>query len=126
MQIYQPWGLGTLPWHFSPERGRLKDDKSSKREARQFLLVGQESLDSDEVRLLQFKTTWTGIIDEWAGRFFDELDYSREARNAVVFKEQMAALEGIKVPDVFPELCSQEVLTTAWVEGKRFPSLQAW
>lgn len=67
---------------------------------------------------LQFKTHWTGIIDEWAGRFFHELDYSREARNATIFQKQMEKLEGITVPMVYHELCSQEVLTTAWVKGE--------
>lgn len=67
---------------------------------------------------MQFETHWTGIIDEWAGRFFHELDYSREARNAVVFAKQMEQLEGITVPDVYQDLCSQEVLTTAWVAGQ--------
>ena len=67
--------------------------------------------------MLQYKTHWTGIIDEWAGRFFHELDYSREAQNAIVFKKEMAQLEGITVPEVYEGLCSQEVLTTAWVKG---------
>ena len=65
----------------------------------------------------QYETTWTGIIDEWAARFYFELDYEREAVNAVTFKRQMAGLKGITVPDVYMDLSSQEVLTTAWVDG---------
>lgn len=59
-----------------------------------------------------------GLIDEWAQRFFHELDYEREARSAVQFKEQMKHLEGITVAPVYSELTSGEVLTTAWVQGK--------
>lgn len=67
---------------------------------------------------VQFKTQWLGIIDEWAVRFYHEMDYYREARNAMRFKEQMHELEGITVPHVYEDLCTQEVLTTAWVEGE--------
>ena len=62
-------------------------------------------------------TDWVGLIDEWAGRFFVELDYEAEAHNAAVFKAQMAQLEGITVAEVLPALSSREVLTTDWVSG---------
>ncbi len=58
-----------------------------------------------------------GLIDEWATRFFQELDYEREARNAAVFRDQMASLGGITVAEVYENLTSREVLTTAWVQG---------
>ena len=67
---------------------------------------------------LQVSTDWVGLIDEWAGRFFYELDYEREARSAVQFKEQMADLGGITVAPVYSELTSGEILTTAWVQGR--------
>jgi aarF domain-containing kinase len=62
-------------------------------------------------------TDWVGVIDEWAGRFFHELDYVREANTAKTFKLQMAPLEGITVPEVVMPLTTREVLTTQWVEG---------
>ena len=67
----------------------------------------------------QVTTDWAGLIDEWAGRFFAELDYEAEARNAAVFKRQMAQLEGITVAEVLPALSSRTVLTTDWVSGAR-------
>ena len=66
---------------------------------------------------MQVSTDWVGLIDEWAARFFAELDYEAEAASALQFKAEMAQLEGIVVPDVFIELTSPSVLTTAWVEG---------
>lgn len=63
-------------------------------------------------------TDWVALIDEWALRFFHELDYRREARNSVIFAEQMAHLEGITVCEVFPKLSTRDVLTTAWVQGE--------
>ena len=34
----------------------------------------------------QVSTDWVGLIDEWARRFFHELDYDREARSAMQFQ----------------------------------------
>ena len=67
---------------------------------------------------MQVSTDWVGLIDEWAQRFFHELDYDREARSAILFKQQMEHLEGITVAPVYSELTSGEVLTTAWVQGE--------
>ena len=58
-----------------------------------------------------------GLIDEWATRFFHELDYEREAQNGMTFKEQMADLDGIVVADVYQDLSNKEVLTTVWMQG---------
>jgi hypothetical protein len=35
-------------------------------------------------------TDVVALLDEWAARFFEELDYVREARNADLFAQQMA------------------------------------
>ncbi|CAL8467304.1 g6841 [Coccomyxa elongata] len=67
----------------------------------------------------EISTDWVGLIDEWATRFFQELDYEREARNAAVFRDQMASLGGITVAEVYENLTSREVLTTAWVQGEK-------
>ena len=65
----------------------------------------------------QVRTNWVGLIDEWATRFFHELDYEREAQNGMTFKEQMAGLDGIVVADVYQEFSNKTVLTTVWVQG---------
>ena len=67
---------------------------------------------------VQVRTNWVGLIDEWATRFFHELDYEREAQNGMTFKEQMAHLDGIVVADVYQQLSNKEVLTTVWVQGQ--------
>ncbi|KAL3139585.1 hypothetical protein ABBQ38_003904 [Trebouxia sp. C0009 RCD-2024] len=67
----------------------------------------------------QVRTNWVGLIDEWATRFFHELDYEREAQNGMTFKEQMAGLDGIVVADVYQDLSNKEVLTTVWVQGEK-------
>ena len=65
----------------------------------------------------QVSTDWVGLIDEWALRFFAELDYESEAANAATFKAQMAQLPGITVAEVLPGLSTREVLATEWVQG---------
>ena len=66
---------------------------------------------------MQVSTDWVGLIDEWARRFFAELDYEAEGATALQFQREMAQLEGIVVPQVFMDLTTRSVLTTAWVEG---------
>lgn len=42
-------------------------------------------------------TDWLGVIDNWAVRFFHEMDYMREADTADIFRGHMAPLSGILV-----------------------------
>jgi hypothetical protein len=35
---------------------------------------------------LQVKTDWASLIDNWAVRFLHEMDYTREAANAELFR----------------------------------------
>ena len=44
---------------------------------RRFLPITQERVDI------------VGLLDEWAARFFEELDYVREGNNATRFAEEM-------------------------------------
>lgn len=74
----------------------------------------------------QVRTNWVGLIDEWATRFFHELDYEREAQNGMLFKEQMASLDGIVVADVYQHLSNKQVLTTVWVQGQSFCITHMW
>lgn len=40
-------------------------------------------------RFPNIKTDVVGLLDEWAARFFEELDYVREGNNATKFAQQM-------------------------------------
>ena len=68
-------------------------------------------------RAVQVTTDWVGLIDEWAARFFDELDYRTEASNALKFAKQMEGLDGITVSVPRVQLTNRTVLTTDWVQG---------
>lgn len=38
----------------------------------------------------QIPTDFVALLDEWAARFFEELDYIREGNNGTIFAQQMA------------------------------------
>lgn len=57
------------------------------------------------VRGLQIATDVVGLVDEWAARFFEELDYINEGENATRFAEQMR----VDLPQVSSSLSSRFV-----------------
>lgn len=70
-------------------------------------------------------TDFRDVLDTWARRFFDELDYMQEGRNAIRFAEDMKALKNVRVPRVYMEYTSRKVLTTEWVEGEKLSDSRA-
>nr|PNR54038.1 hypothetical protein PHYPA_007714 [Physcomitrium patens] len=67
----------------------------------------------------------TGLLDSWAFRFFDELDYVNEAHNAIQFLENMNSLPQVTVPEMFLKYTSRKVLTSAWVVGDKLSDSNA-
>ncbi|XP_075515923.1 protein ACTIVITY OF BC1 COMPLEX KINASE 3, chloroplastic-like [Primulina tabacum] len=57
------------------------------------------------------------LIDEFARRVFQELNYVQEGQNARRFKKLYADKEDVLVPDIFWDYTSGKVLTMEWVEG---------
>ncbi|KAJ7979672.1 Protein kinase [Quillaja saponaria] len=61
-----------------------------------------------------------GLVDEWAARFFEELDYVNEGENGILFAEMMRKdLPQVVVPKTYRKYTSRKVLTTGWVEGEK-------
>lgn len=65
------------------------------------------------------RSNLVALLDNWASRFFDELDYVREGENAIQFSKNMESLPNIVVPAVYMQYTSRKVLTTRWVEGEK-------
>ncbi|KAG5059855.1 hypothetical protein JHK87_000884 [Glycine soja] len=65
------------------------------------------------------------LIDEFARRVFQELNYVQEGQNARRFKKLYADKEDICVPDVFWDYTSAKVLTMEWVEGVKLNEQEA-
>ncbi|KAL9395303.1 hypothetical protein Peur_009556 [Populus x canadensis] len=57
------------------------------------------------------------LIDEFARRVYQELNYVQEGQNARRFKKLYADREDILVPDIFWDYTSGKVLTMEWVDG---------
>ncbi|XP_022964160.1 uncharacterized protein LOC111464268 [Cucurbita moschata] len=61
-----------------------------------------------------------GLVDEWAARFFEELDYVNEGENGTRFAEMMRKdLPQVVVPKTYQKYTSRKVLTTGWIDGEK-------
>lgn len=96
-------------------------------------------------RYLQARSDFVGLVDETVGRMFEEVDYTREGRNA----ERFAALyatnssdhskgggkikrktggggkAGVKVPAIFWNQTTRRVLTMEWIDGIKLTDHEA-
>lgn len=69
------------------------------------------------------------LVDSWAVRFLEEMDYTMEANNADRFAKEMAKHKSlgsaIKVPSVYRDMTTRYVLVTQWVDGEKASNLEA-
>jgi aarF domain-containing kinase len=66
------------------------------------------------------------LLDEWAARFFEELDYVREGNNATRFADLIREdLPQVVVPETYEKFTSRRVLTTQWLDGEKLSQSQA-
>jgi predicted unusual protein kinase regulating ubiquinone biosynthesis (AarF/ABC1/UbiB family) len=63
------------------------------------------------------------IADEIAERFIEELDYRIELTNQMEFAEHYRGHPFFRVPEVFPELSTERVLTMEMVHGRRWDEI---
>ncbi|GAB2300490.1 Protein ACTIVITY OF BC1 COMPLEX KINASE 3, chloroplastic [Dionaea muscipula] len=57
------------------------------------------------------------LVDEFARRVYQELNYVQEGQNARRFKKLYADKEDVIVPDIFWDYTSAKVLTMEWIDG---------
>lgn len=60
-----------------------------------------------------------GIMDEFATRIFEEMDYTQEGRNAERFAELYGSLPDIYIPRIYWQYTSRRVLTMEWIHGTK-------
>uniref|UniRef100_A0A5B7BC63 Protein kinase domain-containing protein n=1 Tax=Davidia involucrata TaxID=16924 RepID=A0A5B7BC63_DAVIN len=71
-------------------------------------------------RFPQISIDIVGLVDEWAARFFEELDYVTEGENGTLFAEMMKKdLPQVVVPETYHKYTSRKVLTTRWIDGEK-------
>ncbi|MGM0842954.1 MAG: ABC1 kinase family protein [Bacillota bacterium] len=55
-----------------------------------------------------------------------ELDFSKEMNTAISFKQRFKAHPNVKIPAMYPELCTDKVLVMEWVDGVRLNDRKAF
>ncbi|MCS7203057.1 MAG: AarF/ABC1/UbiB kinase family protein [Thermodesulfovibrio sp.] len=67
----------------------------------------------------------TGVVEEFSKAILKELDFRREARNAMIFRKNFENYRKIYIPQVFVELTTERILVMEKVEGIRIDDIEA-
>ena len=57
------------------------------------------------------------IIDEFGKALFEEIDYEKEAKNALKFASLFKSNPNVFIPKLLKEFSTKRVLTTSWIDG---------
>ncbi|CAH9078461.1 unnamed protein product [Cuscuta europaea] len=72
----------------------------------------------------KFNTDLQAVVDEWASSLFQEMDYKREADNAVKFRQLYGDIKDVMVPEMYLSQTTHKVLTMQWVEGTKLAEVK--
>jgi predicted unusual protein kinase regulating ubiquinone biosynthesis (AarF/ABC1/UbiB family) len=61
----------------------------------------------------------SNIHAEIGARLREELDYGLEAKHMALYRTMLADEPSVHVPDVYPDLSTDRLLTMGWLDGKR-------
>lgn len=70
------------------------------------------------------RTNLAAILDEFASRIFEEMDYTFEGQNAEKFAKYYGGLDGIYVPKIYWQYTAKRVLTMEWIEGIKLTNVE--
>ncbi len=91
----------------------------------------ESDLDAAEVMYAMFSAMMLkgldakGLVDELRSRMREELDYRLEAQNVLEFERRFAGHPWVRVPKLVPDLSTERLLTTEWIEGLTFDQFRA-
>ncbi|XP_076898843.1 protein ACTIVITY OF BC1 COMPLEX KINASE 8, chloroplastic-like [Bidens hawaiensis] len=71
------------------------------------------------------KRDWVAIYDECANVLYQEIDYTKEAANAELVASNFKDLNYVKVPNIYWEYTTPQVLTMEYVPGIKINRIQA-
>jgi len=71
------------------------------------------------------RTDFVSLLDEFAARIYEELDYNKECANGLLVEQHMSHLERVKIPKNFEDYCCRKVHVAEWVEGEKLSQSQA-
>jgi ubiquinone biosynthesis protein len=76
---------------------------------------------SEQLRAIDLE----GMIDQFSDSVLAELDLLGEAYNALQLTENMAGLEGVHIPTIYPQLSTSRVLTMEFIQGVKISDIAA-
>jgi ubiquinone biosynthesis protein len=76
---------------------------------------------SEQLRAIDLE----GMIEQFSDSVLSELDLLGEAYNAMRLSENMAGLEGVHIPCIYPELSTSRVLTMEFIRGVKISDIPA-
>ena len=76
---------------------------------------------SEQLRAIDLE----GMIGQFSDSVLAELDLLGEAYNALHLSENMAGLEGVHIPTIYPELSTSRVLTMEFIRGVKISDIAA-
>ncbi|BAT73339.1 Protein ACTIVITY OF BC1 COMPLEX KINASE 8 [Vigna angularis] len=71
------------------------------------------------------KRDWVAIYDECASVLYQEIDYTKEAANAELFANNFKQLDYVKVPTIYWDYTTPQILTMEYVPGIKINKIQA-
>jgi len=66
-----------------------------------------------------------GMIGQFSESVLEELDLQGEAYNAMRLAENMAGLEGVHIPRMYPEFSTSRILTMEFIKGVKISDIEA-
>jgi ubiquinone biosynthesis protein len=83
--------------------------------------AGVASRRSEELEAIDLE----GMIEQFSDSVLTELDLLGEAYNAVRLTENMAGLEGVRIPIIYPDYATSRVLVMEFIEGVKISDIEA-
>jgi len=76
-------------------------------------------------KVKRVRSDLVGIMEEFATRIFEEMDYTQEGRNAERFAQLYGHLQDIYVPQIYWQFTGRRVLTMEWITGTKLTQSEA-
>lgn len=75
-------------------------------------------------RVKRIRSDLVAILDEFATRLYEEMDYTQEGLNAEKFARLYGHLADIYVPKIYWHLTRRRVLTMEWIDGIKLTDIE--
>jgi predicted unusual protein kinase regulating ubiquinone biosynthesis (AarF/ABC1/UbiB family) len=72
----------------------------------------------------RIRSDLVAIMDEFATRIFEEMDYTQEGQNAERFAQLYGKMPDIYVPKIYWQYTGRRVLTMEWITGTKLTQLE--